>query len=157
MRLRVFLLVLGLILAHLVLHVGFGLGMVAPDLSIVALLIGSRSVRASTGAGLGFFLGLLEDAFSMTSFGANVFAMTLVGAVGARFRDFFVGDSITFLATFFVLGKWTRDLLVWSVSDVASRPLFTDHMLIESPITAVYAAAAGIAARLLFMRGTVSR
>ena len=157
MRPRVFFLVTGLILAHLVLHVAFGFGRLAPDLLIVALLVGSRSLSMRMGAALGFVLGLVEDAFSTLSFGANVFAMTVAGALGSRTRDFFVGGSVPFLAIYFLLGKWVRDLLVWTVSDPAGRPVFNDHVLVESPILALYAAAAGVLARLLFARGPLRR
>ena len=157
MNLRVSLLCVGLILAHLLLHVALGLGKIAPDLAIVALLLASRALGSAGGAATGFVLGMLEDAFSVITFGANVFAMSVVGALAARTRELFVGDSIPFLAVFFVLGKWGRDLLAWLVSDPGSRAPFNDAMLVEGPLLALYAAAAGLLARLLFARGPLSR
>jgi len=156
-RLRLLFLCVVLIVAHFMLHVALALGPVAPDLAIVALLLASRALGSVAGAALGFVLGLLEDAFAVISFGANVFALAVVGAVGARTRDFFVGDSIPFLAVFFTLGKWGRDLLVWVASDHSTRPPLDDLALVESPMTALYTAGVGLFAHLLVIRRRAHR
>ena len=135
-----------LILLHFGLHVSLGLGASAPDLLVVALLLAAREVRIGLGAGLGFFLGLLDDAFSVLAFGANTFAMTLVGMAGARTRDLFVGDSLLFFASYLVLGKWMRDFLHWVAVGEDLRESFVDAMLIQSPISAVYAGVVGLVA-----------
>lgn len=142
----------GLIVAHLLFRVGFGLQNQVPDLMLLALLLASRSLSIRAGAALGFVMGLVEDSFSMLSFGASVFAMTVVGTVGAQVRHLFVGRSILFQSTYFFLGKWLRDLLAWLVSDSASRQGFLDLVLIESPLMALYVAATGVAIRFLMAR-----
>ena len=133
-----------LILLHFGLHLSLGLGESAPDLLAVALLIAAREVDMGWGAGLGFLLGLLEDAFSALAFGANMFSLTLVGIGGARTRDLFVGDSLFFVASYLVLGKWARDLLHWIAVGEGLRDPFVDTMLIQSPISAVYAGLIGL-------------
>ncbi len=133
-----------LILLHFALHVSLDLGESAPDLLAVALLLSARRLDIGRGAGLGFFLGLLDDAFSVLAFGANTFALTLVGMGGARTRDIFVGDSLLFLASYLVLGKWTRDLLHWVAVGEGLRESFVDTMLIQSPISAAYAGLIGL-------------
>ncbi len=133
-----------LIFLHFGLHVSLGLGEIAPDLLVVALLIAAREVDIGWGAGLGFLLGLLDDAFSVLAFGANTFALTLVGVGGARTRDLFVGDSLFFLMSYLVLGKWGRDFLHWLVVGEGLRESFVDTMLIQSPISAVYAGVIGL-------------
>ncbi|MCY3612964.1 MAG: rod shape-determining protein MreD [Gemmatimonadetes bacterium] len=143
----------GLILMHLVLHVALGLGREAPDLFVVALLLASRSMNVRSAAALGMLLGLLEDAYSMTSFGSNVLAMTVLGMAGAKSRDLFVGDSKSFLATFFLLGAWLRIAIVWAVTESAVRPDLDQRLLVESVLMALYAASCGILLRLLFLRG----
>lgn len=153
---RVVVLTVGLILMHLVLHVALGLGREAPDLFVVALLLASRSMNVRAAAVLGMLLGLLEDAYSMTSFGSNVLAMTLLGMAGAKSRDLFVGDSKSFLATFFLLGAWVRFALVWAVTDSAVRPDLDQRLLVESVLLALYAASFGIAIKLLLLRGGTS-
>jgi rod shape-determining protein MreD len=141
--------VAALVLLHFLLHLGLGLSGEAPDLSTVALLVAVRAVRTGTGAALGFVLGLLEDAFSVLSFGANALAMTVVGAVGARTRDLFVGDSLLFLASYLFIGKWIRDLLHWIVVGEGLREPFVQVMLVEGTVAAAYATVAGLVALTL--------
>jgi cell shape-determining protein MreD len=133
-----------LILLHFGLHLSLGFGESAPDLLIVALLIAAREVNIGWGAGLGFFLGLLDDAFSVLAFGANTFAMTLVGMGGARTRDLFMGDSLLFLTSYLVLGKWMRDFLHWVAIGEGLRGSFVDTMLVQSPISAAYVGVVGL-------------
>lgn len=144
--------IVGLVLLHLFLHVGIGFGAVAPDLFVVALLVASRRFEMGTTAGIGFFLGLLEDAFSALSFGANSFSMTVTGILASRSRDLFVGDSVLFMFLYFALGKWTRELLAWVVSDSVVRSDFSEHLLFEAPLASMYVAVIGVGAALLVGR-----
>ncbi len=137
-------LVVGLFLLHFLLHVGFGIGGGAPDLLTVALLLVAREVELGTAAGVGLAFGLLEDALSVLSFGATGFAMTVVGMGGAVTRDLFVGDSLLFLGSYFLVGKWTRDLLHWVAGGEALRQPFVDQVLIQGFLAAAYAAAVGL-------------
>ena len=144
--LRVSVVVVGLAVLHFLLHVGFGLGDVAPDLLTVALLVGAREVKVGWGAGIGFVLGLLEDAFAALAFGASTVAMTVVGVAGARTRDLFVGDSFLFLVSYLFVGKWLRDLVYWiSVGEDIRQP-FIESMLIGSGLAAAYATVVGVVA-----------
>jgi cell shape-determining protein MreD len=137
-------LVVGLFFLHFLLHVGFGIGGAAPDLLTVALLLVAREVELGTAAGVGLAFGLLEDALSVLSFGATGFAMTVVGMVGAATRDLFVGDSLLFLGSYFLLGKWIRDLLHWVAAGDALRQPFLDQVVIQGFWAAGYAAAVGL-------------
>ncbi len=157
MKIREVIVVAGLVVAHLLLRIGFGLQNVAPDLMMLALLLASRSLSPGGGALLGFCMGLLEDAFSLLSFGASVFALTLVGTAAAQIRVVFVGRSILFQSTYFLLGKWIRDLLAWLVSNPDGRDAFVDHVLLESPLNALYVAAVGLTVRYLFLKDPVHR
>lgn len=134
----------GLVLLHFLLHVGLGLGPEAPDLLTVALLLAAREVGVGTAAGTGLFLGLLEDALSVLAFGANAVALTLVGALGAATRDLFVGDSLLFLVSYFVLGKWVRDLAHWVMVGETLREPFVDQLLVQSVLGGFYAAVVGV-------------
>lgn len=135
-----------LVVLHFILHLGLGLGREAPDLLAVALLVGAREMRMGAGAALGFGFGLLEDAFSLLAFGANTVAMTVVGAAGARTRDFFVGDSVLFVASYLFAGKWLRDLVFWLVIGDGLRGPFNEAMLVEAGLAALYAAIVGVIA-----------
>ena len=128
---------------HFLLRVGFGLGAWAPDLLTVGLLLVAREVRAGRAAGLGFLFGVLEDAFSVLSFGANAMALTILGILGARSRDLFMGDSLVFLVSYLALGCWTRVALHWIFSGVGARSDPWNALVIQGSVAAVYAAAAG--------------
>lgn len=138
-----------MVVLHFLLHLGFGIGRAAPDLLTVALLLGARTGGIGRGAGMGFVLGLLEDAFSVLAFGANAVAMTLVGALGASTRDFFVGESLLFFVAYLTLGKWLRDLLQWVVVGEAVREPFVQEMLVQSVVASFYAAVVGAAVVVL--------
>jgi len=138
-----------LVITHLLLHVGFGYGRIAPDFMMVAVLVGARDFHVGKGAALGFFLGLAEDAFSVLSFGANTFALTVLGILSSRSRDLFVGDSLGFVVAYFFLGKWMRDALAWVASDLTSRPPAFDFLLVDAPLGALYVAVCGILMVLL--------
>jgi hypothetical protein len=100
----------------------------------------SHSFGAAT-AGLAF--GLLEDAFSLLSFGANTVAMTLTGILGGSTRDLFVGDSKLFKLSFIFVGKLLRDASYWLLADPAVRGSFADQVATFGSAQAAYAALVG--------------
>jgi rod shape-determining protein MreD len=136
--------VAALAVLHFLIHLGVGLGREAPDLLTLALLIGAREVKMGTGAVLGFAFGLMEDSFSVLSFGANTIALTLVGALGARTRDLFVGESLLFVVSYFFVGKWVRDLVLWVAVGGSLRGPFDEVMLVQASLAALYVAALGL-------------
>lgn len=140
----VFVVAAALVVLHFLLHVGFGIGGAAPDLLIVALLLASREVGIGAAAGVGLAFGILEDALSVLAFGVNSVAMTLVGLAGGTTRDLFVGDSLFFLVSYFVLGKFVRDLLAWTLMGAALREPFVAQVLVQGLLGGVYAAVVGI-------------
>lgn len=134
----------GLVLLHFLLRVGLGIGDAAPDLLVVALLLMARETGIGTAAGMGFAFGLLEDALSVLAFGANAVVMTLLGIAGGTTRDLFVGDSLVFLISYFVLGKLARDLLHWVLVGEVLRGPFVAEALVGGLLGGAYAAAVGI-------------
>jgi len=140
---RVWLVVILLAVLHLVLRVALGVGPGAPDLLTVAVLLGSRRIGIAGGAGLGFCFGLLEDAFSLLSFGANTVSLTLAGIVGGFTRDLFVGDSGFFQLTFLFLGKFLRDAAYWLLAEPSVRGDFVEQVLVFGGVQAAYAAVIG--------------
>ncbi len=123
---------------HFLLHLGMGIGQEAPDLLTLALLLAAREVTMGWGGGLGFFFGLLEDSFSGLAFGANTLAMALVGVLGARTRDLFVGDSLLFFFFYLAGGKWIRDLVHWIAAGEAGREPFLNAVLVDGSLAAIY-------------------
>ncbi len=137
-------LVPSLVVLHFLFHVGFSIRYGAPDLLTVALLLAARELGMGTGAALGFAFGLLEDSFSALSFGASTVALTLLGALGARTRDLFVGDSLLFLFSYLALGKLARDLVTWFLVAPGVREGFFDVVVLHGTVAAVYGAAVGL-------------
>lgn len=137
-----------LVLLHLLLHLGLGWAGWVPDLLAVALLLGARDLRIGAGAGFGFLLGLLEDAFSLLAFGANTVTFTLLGLVGARTRDLFVGDSALFMVSYLALGVWLRTFLHWMLAGPVVRGGALEVLVLEGVPGALYAAVVGFGALL---------
>lgn len=135
---------LALAVLHFVLHLGMGIGGAAPDLLTVALLLLARESGIGAAGGLGLLFGLLEDALSVLAFGANAVTMTLLGIGGGATRDLFVGDSLVFLVSYFVLGKLVRDLLHWVLMGEALRGAFLADALLGGLLGGAYAAAVGV-------------
>lgn len=146
-----------LVVLHFVLHLSFGLGTSAPDLLTVAVLLGARQLSGGRAAGVGFLLGVLEDAVSVTAFGAAAITQTVIGYLGARSRDLFVGDSLLFLGLYLFLGKWARDALYYGVAGVMRRGDAWGALLLRAPLAALYAAVAGVFAIVIYRSLTRSR
>ncbi|MEJ2679704.1 MAG: hypothetical protein P8174_11635, partial [Gemmatimonadota bacterium] len=104
-------LVVLLVVAHLLLHVTFGIGRGAPDLLTLALLLGARRLSVGPAAAFGLGLGLLQDSLSALAFGAASATYAVLGVVGSRSRDVFVGDSLLFMGLYLFAGKWLHDIL----------------------------------------------
>jgi rod shape-determining protein MreD len=144
--LRVWVTIVLLAFLHFLLHLGLGFGNVAPDLLTISLLLAAREVGMGTAAGIGFVFGLLLDAFSLLAFGANTVAMTALGALCARTRDLFVGDSFFFVVSYLFLGKLVKDLLHWLLAGEGVREPFLQALLVQSSLNAAYVAVVGVLA-----------
>jgi rod shape-determining protein MreD len=135
-----------LVVLHFFLQLTLGLGLRAPDLLAVAVLLGARPLRGGAAAALGFTLGLLEDAVSIAAFGAAAATFTIVAYLGARTRDFFEGDSLLFLGAYLFLGKWIQEALYYGLAAGVRRGEPVEMLLTQAPLNALYAAAAGLVA-----------
>lgn len=142
-----------LVVVHLGVHVGVGIRGLAPDFLTVALLLGSRRLSGSGAAGLGLALGVLNDALSLTAFGAMAVTYAIVGFIGARSRDLFEGDSLLFVAVYIFLGKLLRDLIYLALT----RSAPWSDLWSVTPIAALYAAIAGLVALMLYRAATSDR
>ena len=133
-----------LIVFHFVLRVGLGFAQLAPDLLLVALLLAAREMRAGYAAGLGLLLGILDGSVIPFNLGASAFVLTVLGFAGGRSKELFAGDSFIFLAVYLFAGKWLYDTLLYLVTGDMFGP-GASYLLLVSPLTALYAAAAGLA------------
>lgn len=139
-------LIAGLVILHFVLRVGLGLGFYVPDLLTVALLLAARRMRAGAAAGLGVLLGVLDGAVNPFTMGASALVLAVLGYLASRSRELLAGDSPVLLVAFLALGKYLFDLFLWGV--LSSRGLAgpASVLFTLSPLAALYAAAAGLAA-----------
>jgi rod shape-determining protein MreD len=139
-----------LVCAHFVLHLSLGVGSAAPDLLTIAVLLAARQVPGGPAAGVGFVLGLLEDAVSLGAFGAAAVTQTVIGYVGARSRDLFVGDSGVFLGIYLFLGSWLQDALYFTLAGGVRRGEPVEALLVAAPLEAAYAAGVGLVAVVVY-------
>ena len=135
-----------LVAVHFLLRVGFGFQFWAPDLLTVALLLAARRMAAGGAAALGLLLGVLRDAVNVLSFGADGVVMTVLGYLGARTRDYFVGDSLLFLAVYLFLGKFIRDIGFALLSSALGDGQPWSNLLLTAAIAAGIASLAGLVA-----------
>ena len=132
-----------LVVLHFVLRVGFGYEQLAPDLLVVALLLAARQLPAGQAAALGFFLGILEGSLVPSALGETALALTVVGFIGARSRELFLEDNYVVVALYLFAGKWLFDLILYTAAgDIFGST--ASRLLLISPLTALYAAAAGL-------------
>lgn len=142
-----------LIILHLIVHVGFGVGAAAPDLFTLALLIVARGLHMAGATGLGLVLGLLEDAQGLLAFGAHGFAMAVVGALSARTRELFVGDSLFFVGVYLFVGKWLRDAVYWLAAGSQLRGTMGEALLVDAGLGALYMTVVGLL--VVFLTGAL--
>ncbi len=142
-----------LVVLHFLLHIGLGLGIVAPDLVTVALLLGSRRMNRAVATTFGAVLGLLRDALALVAFGADMVALAVLGYLGARGRELFVGDSWFFVVVYLFLGKWLHDAIFYVLTRLATGSGSVDlvpQLLMRAPLEAAYAAGAGVVALAIY-------
>lgn len=135
-----------LVVLYFVLRMGLGLGELAPDFLVIALLLAARRMRAGWAAGLGFLLGLLDGAAHPLTMGAGAVALSVVGYGASRSREVLSGDSPVVLALFLFAGKWIYDALMYLLLLRFNLSGPVSSLLLLSPLAAAYAAAVGLAA-----------
>ena len=137
-------LVAGLVVLHFLLQVGLGLGQLAPDLLLVAFLLASRRLRPGWAAGLGFGLGLLQGAVAY-NVGIHSLALTVLGYVAARSREWLASEGPVYLFVFLFLGKLAYDLALLAVAVAGAGTGALWAQLLVTVVQAVYAGGVGVA------------
>jgi rod shape-determining protein MreD len=132
-----------LVVLHFLLRVGLGYEELAPDLLVVSLLLAARNLSAGIAAGVGLLLGVIDGALVPFALGASALALTILGFLGARSRELFSEDNFLLLALYLFVGKWAFDTMVYFATGDVFRA-GASYLLIVSPLTAIYAAAAGL-------------
>lgn len=138
-----------LVILHFVLRVGLGYDQLAPDLLVVALLLSARQLSAGTAAGVGLGLGILDGALAPFALGGSALALTVIGFAGSRSREFFSDDNFFLYALYLFAGKWLFDVILFVVTGDVFRS-GASYLLLVSPLTAIYAAAAGLVSLAIY-------
>jgi len=146
-----------LAVAHFTLHLAIGLGPEAPDLLTVAVLLAARSTTGAVAAAIGLVLGLLQDALSLVAFGAEAVTLTVLGYLGARSRELFVGESLVFVGLYLFVGKWLHDVIYYTLAGSEARGDAVVRYLVVAPLSALYAAVAGVLVLVLYRFATGER
>lgn len=137
-----------LVVVYFFLHLALGLGSVVPDLLTVALLLAARRLRAPAAAGFGLFLGLLRDSLSLVAFGADAVTLTVLGYLGSRSRDLFIGDSLLFVGIYLLMGKLLHDAIFYLLAGPALGSGMMEFVA-QLPFV-LYSAAAGLSLLLVY-------
>ncbi|MFL5386662.1 MAG: rod shape-determining protein MreD [Longimicrobiaceae bacterium] len=149
-RWRFALFIAGLVVLHFVLRVGLGLGVLAPDLLVIALLLASRRMRPGGAAGLGFLLGVLEGSANPTVFGAASLALSVVGYLGSRSREWLAGDDPVTMVAYFFVGTLLYEGLLYLLLAVMGAGGSPMALVIPAVFASLYAAAVGLGAAALY-------
>ena len=149
-RWRFALFIAGLVVLHFVLRVGLGLGVLAPDLLVVALLLASRRLRPGGAAGLGFLLGVLEGSANPTVFGAASLALSIVGYLGSRSREWLAGDDPVTMVAYIFVGTLLYEALLYVLLAVMGAGGSAMALAIPALFASLYAAAVGLGASALY-------
>lgn len=137
-----------LVAAHFALRPRVAPSPLAPDLVLVAVLFYAIRSRPGAGAAAGFLVGLLLDAVTPTAFGANAFALTIVGFVSGWLKAVVFPDNFLVNAVFVFAASLARDvLLVLAAGQLRSG---AGVLLVTSPFAALSTTAAALLALLLF-------
>ncbi len=151
MKNRAFLIfILILIAFDLALHIGLGLGALAPDLLTVAALLAARRLSGVKAAIVGLLIGLLADSIALVGFGASSIALVIVCFLGARTRDMFEGNSALFLGLYLFIGKWLRDAIWYAVAPAAHEGQQLSTLWTAAPMHALITAVCGAIALMIF-------
>ena len=130
-----------MVVVHLLLHVGIGLGGIAPDLLTATALLGARRLPLAGAIAFGFAIGLLADAFAVDGFAATGLGLAIACGLGALSRDYFEGESLLFTAVYLLVGAGVSAILTDVLAGRASGPPIAYAAGIVG--SAIYAAVAG--------------
>ena len=139
-----------LVVLYFLLRVGLGLGELAPDLLVVALLLASRRMRPGGAAGLGFVLGVLEGSANPTVFGAASLSLSVVGYLGSRSREWLAGDDPVTMVAYFFVGTLLYEALLYLLLAVMGAGGSAMALAIPAIFASLYAAAVGLGAAALY-------
>ncbi len=112
-----------------------------PNLLLCAVLISARQLRPGVAAGVGFILGLLEDAMAVSHFGLATLLLVLVAYLGSLTRDTFVGEEPLFIGTYLFVGTWVYETAIFLILGASGDPL--SYVFVRAPLDGLATAVVG--------------
>ncbi len=113
----------------------------SPNLLLCAVLVAARELRSGTAAGVGFVLGLLEDAMAVSYFGLATLLLVPIAYIGSRTRDLFVGEELLFMGAYLFVGTWLYEVLTYLVA--GSGGALLSHLFVRAPLDGLTTAVVG--------------
>ncbi len=86
-----------------------------PNLLLCAVLIAALYLSPGTSAGIGFLLGVLEDAMAVSHFGLATVTLVVLAYLGSQARAFFLGEEPLFMGTYLFLGTWLYEAVTYLI------------------------------------------
>jgi rod shape-determining protein MreD len=140
-RLGLLFVVLALGFLHFALRPAFDTWFAHPNLLVCAALVSARRLRPGAATGVGFALGLLEDAMAVSHFGLATVLLVVLSYLGSRTRDLFMGAEPLFMGSYLAAGTFVYStasyLLVGSGGDALA------YLFVKAPLGALATGAIG--------------
>ena len=142
----------GLVLLHFSVRTRLGDDRIAPDFLLLAVLM--YTIRAAPGpsAGAGFIVGIIRDALTPASFGANALAHTLVGYLSSWAKAVFFAENLFVNGCIFFGGTWVRNLVVTLASGQLKGASLAWELLVWSPLQSLTTALVGVLVLIILGR-----
>ena len=140
----------GLVVLHFTVRSQLGRDDIAPDFLLLAQLIYTIRARPGVSAGVGFIVGLLEDALTPASFGAGMLSHTLVGYLSSWAKAIFFAENVLVNGGLFFVGTWLRNLILILASGKLKGAQLGWALLAWSPLQGLTTALVGVLVLSLF-------
>jgi len=140
--------ILLLAMLHLILHVGLGIGALAPDFLAVAVLIVARRSSATGAVALAVLLGIVDDAMGIRNLGMRSIALGSAALLVTWSRNFIEGEGLLFVMAYLFVGKWVSEIILGLLtSTTVLEPLV---LVTWAPLASAWTAVAGTIALRAF-------
>lgn len=112
-----------------------------PNLLLCAVLITALRLSPGISAGIGFLLGLLEDAMAVSHFGLATISLVVLAYVGSQARAVFLGEEPLFMGTYLFLGTWLYEAVTYLIVGGGGDAL--SFVLLRAPLDGFATGAVG--------------
>lgn len=112
-----------------------------PNLLLCAVLVAALQLTPGTSAGVGFVLGLLEDAMAVSHFGLATTSLVILAYLGSQTRAFFLGEEPLFMGTYLFVGTWLYEAVTYLILGASGDTV--SYILLRAPLDGLVTGAVG--------------